>query len=130
MNHNDFQTSRRQLGKTQKKLAEILGCSVKAVQSFEQAWRKVPDHIERQLLFLLASKKKKARGARSCWDIRNCPTKIRRDCPAWEFNAGNLCWFINGTICQGKVRTSWSSKMSVCRKCKVFKTNVGRFSSA
>jgi hypothetical protein len=56
--------------------------------------------------------------------MRKCSLETRRDCPAWEFNAGNLCWFINGTMCQGKLQTSWSSKMKVCRKCEVFRNNV------
>ena len=24
-------------------------------------------------------------------------------CPAWEFEAGDLCWFISGTICDGNI---------------------------
>ena len=38
-------------------MAQILGSSLKAVQSFEQGWRKIPVHVERQMLFLLAMKK-------------------------------------------------------------------------
>ena len=125
MNHQEFQVSRQQLGKTQKQLSELLGTSLKAVQSFEQKWRKVPVHIERQMLFLLTSKKGKAKEVRPCWEIQNCFPERRQGCPAWEFNAGNLCWFINGTVCEGRVRSSWSSKMNVCRKCKVFRSNVG-----
>ncbi len=126
MNYHEFQASRRQLGKTQKQLSELLGTSLKAVQSFEQGWRKVPVHIERQVLFLLTSRKeKRKRDLKPCWDLQNCSQEKRRSCPAWEFNAGNLCWFINGTHCEGKPRTSWSSKMNVCRKCKVFRNSVG-----
>ena len=125
MNQQAFQASRQQLGRTQKQLSELLGTSLKAIQSFEQGWRKVPIHIERQVLFLLTLQNHKAKQARPCWEMRNCSLETRRDCPAWEFNAGNLCWFINGTICQGKLQTSWSSKMKVCRKCEVFKNNVG-----
>jgi len=125
MNQQEFQASRQQLGRTQKQLSELLGTSLKAIQSFEQGWRKVPIHIERQVLFLLRLQNYKAKQARPCWEMLNCSLETRRDCPAWEFNAGDLCWFINGTICQGKLQTSWSSKMKVCRKCEVFKNNVG-----
>jgi hypothetical protein len=125
MNRREFQTSRQRLGKTQKKLSELLGTSLKAIQSFEQGWRRVPVHIERQILFLIALQQGKTKGVRPCWDIRNCPKEICRGCPAWEFNAGHLCWFINGTICEGKPRLSWSSKMKACRRCVVFTNNVG-----
>jgi hypothetical protein len=129
MNHQEFQTSRQRLQKTQKQLSELLGTSIKAVQSFEQGWRRVPVHIERQILFLLTSRKEREKGARPCWDIRNCSPETRHDCPAWEFNAGYVCWFINGTICGGKPQANWSSKMKVCRKCEVFRNNVGLLAS-
>jgi DNA-binding XRE family transcriptional regulator len=125
MNNQEFQSSRRRLGKTQKQLSELLGMSLKAIQSFEQGWRKVSVPIERQMLFLLAFHKEKAKRIQPCWDVLDCAQERRRDCPAWEFNVGHLCWFINGTICEGKPRVSWSSKMRVCRRCRVFKNNVG-----
>lgn len=129
MNHQVFQAFRQQLGKTQKQLSELLGTSLKAIQSFEQGWRKVPVHIERQILFLLALQNHKAKESRPCWEIQSCPPETRSLCPAWEFKAGDLCWFINGTVCQGIPRASWSGKMKVCRKCEVFKNNVGLFVS-
>jgi hypothetical protein len=101
-------------------MAEILGTSVKAVQSFEQGWRKVPVHIERQALFLMSNQKGVARKSRPCWVIRGCSSENRESCPAWEFNLGHLCWFVNGTICRGKTQGSWPQKMKVCRSCEVF----------
>jgi hypothetical protein len=47
---------------------------------------------------------------------------VRERCPAWEFSTGDLCWFINGTICDGIVHNSWKEKMTLCRTCDVFKT--------
>jgi len=129
MNQQGFQASRQQLGRTQKQLSELLGTSLKAIQSFEQGWRKVPVHIERQMLFLLALQKKGKGDSRPCWDVRNCSMETRRDCPAWELDAGSLCWFINGTFCQGKPQSNWSSKIKLCRKCEVFKTNTGMVQS-
>lgn len=125
MDNQEFSLFRQKLEKTQKQMAELLGTSLKTVQSFEQGWRKVPVHIERQMLFLLNMKKRKADNARPCWDIQNCSVQARQGCPAWEFNAGNLCWFINGTICLGKPQNNWSQKMKVCRKCGVFTRNFG-----
>jgi len=124
MNSDEFHVFRQKLQKTQKQMAELLGTSLKAVQSFEQGWRKVPGHIERQMLFLLMMQKGGAKDARPCWDIQSCSQEIRRSCPAWEFNAGHLCWFINGTICRGKPQNNWRSKMNVCRKCEVFAKNL------
>ncbi len=125
MDHQEFQVFRRKLGKTQKRLSELLGTSLKAIQSFEQGWRKVPVHIERQVLFLFTLQKKRTGHVRPCWDVRNCSVETRRDCPAWEFDTGSLCWFINGTLCQGKPQTNWSGKMKVCRKCEVFRSDTG-----
>ena len=45
---------RRLLGRTQQELAHALGISTKAVQSYEQGWRKVPAHMMIQLFVLLA----------------------------------------------------------------------------
>lgn len=129
MNNQEFQVVRRKLQKTQKQLSELLGISLKAVQSFEQGWRKVPVHIERQIFLLLTLKNKGANDGRSCWEVRNCPMATRQGCPAWEFKAGSLCWFINGTLCQGKPQINWASKMKVCRRCKVFRNNLGMASS-
>jgi len=125
MNNEEFQAFRLKLGKTQKKLSALLGTSLKAIQSFEQGWRKVPVHIERQMLFLLALHKGKTKGGQPCWDVQDCPPERRQGCPAWEFNAGHLCWFINGTICEGKPRVNWGSKIKICRRCSVFRNNVG-----
>jgi len=124
MGKEEFSQIRRHLGKTQNQLAQLLGTSLKAIQSFEQGWRNVPVHTERQLLFLLTLKSPQGKRARHCWAIRSCPTKIREKCPAWEFQAGHLCWFINGTICQGEVQESWQKKMKICRQCEAFRSKL------
>ena len=119
MNKEEFSKIRRHLGKTQNQMAQLLGTSLKAVQSFEQGWRRIPVHIERQVLFLLAMKRSHNKRSTPCWVIQECPVGIRRNCPAWEFQSGDLCWFINGTICHGEVQ-GWQKKISLCRQCKVF----------
>jgi hypothetical protein len=60
------------------------------------------------------------RHRKSCWTIKKCSPDQRKKCPAWEFRAGDLCWFINGTVCEGKVQASWQKKMQICRNCEVF----------
>lgn len=122
MDKDEFISIRKRLAKTQKELGVLLGVSLKAISSYEQGWRNIPSHVERQLLFLLA---KKNDGALSnCWDIRQCPDDVRECCPAWEFKAGHLCWFINGTICEKQVKNTWQEKIDICRSCKVFKSQL------
>src|SRR5512139_3570539 len=107
MQGKDFCSIRKNLGKTQKQMSELLGISLKAVQSFEQGWRGIPAYVERLALFLLATKMGTRERLTPCWEIRRCSPEMREMCPAWEFKSGHLCWFINGTICQGKTRMSW-----------------------
>lgn len=121
MDKEEFAKIRRQLGKTQKQMAQLLAISQKAIESFEQGRRNIPVHIERQLFFLVVSMNSQNTKSRPCWDIKKCPIKIKRNCPAWEFQIGHLCWFINGTICQGEVQESWKEKMKICRRCEAFR---------
>jgi len=105
-------------------MAELLRNSPKAIQSYEQGWRSIPAHAERQILFLLALKEgRKARKA--CWTIRRCSPDKRLNCPAWEFKARGFCWFINGTICEGKPQRDWDEKMKICRSCEVLTNLLG-----
>jgi DNA-binding XRE family transcriptional regulator len=123
MESDQFKSIRAKLEKTQKEIAQLLGVSIKAIHSYEQGWRKIPHHVERQLLFLLfKTYHKQGRPLDKCWDILGCPDRVQKTCPAWEFNAGDLCWFINGTKCSGNARSSWNEKMEKCQKCKVFKS--------
>jgi DNA-binding XRE family transcriptional regulator len=119
MDSKEFLEARKQLGRTQKQMAQLLGTSVKAVRSYEQGWRTVSTHVERQMFFLLSRVKKSAGLSKPCWVIKKCPSSRRVRCPAWEFQAGTLCWFINGTICECEAQSSWREKMKICRKCVV-----------
>ena len=119
MDSKRFTHARKKLNKTQKQVAELLGTSLKAIHSYEQGWRKVPWHVERQVLLLLSMKQRTSKRQRSCWAIKRCPLDRKKRCPAWEFQAGDLCWFINGTICEGTVQRDWNEKMIICRDCEV-----------
>lgn len=118
MDKKEFFDIRARLGKTQAQMGALLRTSAKAVQSYEQGWRSIPAHAERQMLFLL-SMKKGAAPQKPCWILKSCPPERRRACPAWEFRAGKLCWFINGTMCAGKPQRDWNKKMKICRSCEV-----------
>jgi len=119
MDSKEFAYARQKFNKTQKEMAELLGTSLKAVHSYEQGWRSVPAHAERQLFFLLSRMSGLNKGQKSCWVIKRCPSERKKQCPAWEFHAGKLCWFINGTICEGVVQKNWKEKMKICRTCEV-----------
>ena len=120
MDRKEFSHFRKRLNKTQKQMAQLLGTSVKAIHSYEQGWRSIPTHAERQLLFLVSRIKEGNKGQKPCWNIKKCPLERKRQCPAWEFQAGSLCWFINGTICEGIVHRDWKEKMKTCQSCEVF----------
>ena len=122
MDKKEFSKIRHRLEKTQRQMAQLMGVSIKAIQSFEQGWRRIPVHTERQSLFLLALKESHINKGQNCWLVKNCPTERRQCCPAWEFKAGRMCWLINGTICQGKSQKSWRQKMSLCKKCKILQS--------
>ena len=120
MNGKEFQYLRQKLQKTQKQMAQLLGVSIKAVQSYEQGWRNIPSQVERQALFFFALKMNNSKQPLPCWETRHCTPEMKEACPAWEFKSGHLCWFINGTICQGKPQRNWKQKMALCKKCIVF----------
>jgi len=119
MDRSEFKRLRKQLEKTQKQLAHLLGISLKAVHSYEQGWRAVPPAVERQLFFLV-SRVNLERVRKPCWEENACSPERRSGCPASEFKSGDLCWFINGSTCHGRVQTSWEEKMKLCRRCEVF----------
>ena len=120
MDREEFKEIRKILQKTQLQMAQLLGTSIKAVHSYEQGWRSIPVHVERQMLFLISMMAENRKGRKPCWKIKKCPPEIKKLCPAWEFRAGKLCWFINGTICSGDACRDWKEKMESCRSCEVF----------
>ena len=51
MDSKEFKKLRKKIDKTQKQMAQLLGVSVKAVHSYEQGWRNISPHVERQMFF-------------------------------------------------------------------------------
>ncbi len=125
MDRAEFLNLRKKLNNTQKEIAQLLGVSLRAVRSYEQGRRNVPPYIERQLYFLISRKTGFNKKQKMCWEIKKCPDSRKIKCPAWEFKAGDLCWFISGTICEGTIHMDWKAKMKICRTCKVFTTMMG-----
>ena len=119
MEKEEFVAARTRLDKTQNEMSQLLGVSVKAIYSYEQGWRSIPTHVERQMFFLLSRKRGNRDLAKPCWIIKKCPPKRRKECPAYEYNAGRFCWLVNGTICECKAQKTWKEKMKICRECIV-----------
>lgn len=119
MESKEFIIFRKKINKTQKELATLLGVSLKAISSYEQGWRTIPCHIERQLLYLVSNARRESLPLQDCWDILNCPKGKKEQCPAWEFQSGKNCWMISGTICQGLPQKSWTEKITLCKECEV-----------
>ncbi len=124
MDSEEFKSLRIKLNKTQSELALLLGTSLKAIRSYEQGWRNIPAHAERQLYLLVSTKNVANKKQRPCWVIKKCPLKRKRQCPAWEFRAGTLCWVINGTICEGVIQRNWNEKMEICQSCEVWNSLI------
>ena len=119
MKSEEFKKLRKRLKRTQKQIAELLGTSLKAIHSYEQGWRNVPAYVERQMFFMVSRLAENRKSRKPCWQIKKCSTEQKKKCPAWEFKAGKMCWFINGTVCEGQVQTNWEEKMKICRSCEV-----------
>ncbi len=125
MDNKYFKDLRLRLGKTQDELAILLGTSLKTIRSYEQGWRNIPVHAERQLYLLVSKKRNIENKLEPCWVLKKCPPDRKERCPAWEFGAGNLCWFISGTMCKGCTQSTWIEKMEICKPCDVFKAHIG-----
>jgi hypothetical protein len=80
--------------------------------------------VERHLLFLLWMKSTSDPNGKTCWQKRKCTGEKKRECPAFEYQAGQLCWFVNGTLCRGRDAGSWREKMKSCRVCLVFLSSL------
>lgn len=118
----DIRSIRDVLGVSQSKAATLLGVSTKAVQSYEQGFRRVPAHVQRTaaLLLYLRWRKQNARHV-PCWEVNGCDVGLRPGCPSFQHGAGDLCWMLTGTLCRGAKKSSPATKMAECQKCPVMR---------
>ena len=122
MNTKEFSKIRYFLGKTQEEMANLLCISTKAIQSYEQGWRRIQPHHEQHMLILLSLKRNAVRNIEPCWEIKNCPAEWRDNCIVWELQTKHFCWSLNGTFCQGKVQKCWDEKIKICHECEIYKS--------
>lgn len=117
MSRATFARLRRLLGRSQRELADVLGISVKAVESYEQGWRRVPANVERILYFLLFKLNEEAlRDAAPCWVATKCQDASRARCVAALTKEGHFCWFFTGKLCSA----AHEGKADGCYSCAVF----------
>lgn len=94
---------RQVIGHTQAELGATLGVSAKAVQSWEQGWREVPDRVMTQLLVLLALYRRRTMEEVPCWEVRHCPPGSRDRCSAFAIGRGQFCFYIGSKECPRQV---------------------------
>jgi hypothetical protein len=75
--------------------------------------------MQRQIHFLLVRLAGRKVVSKPCWEQVGCPAERRRCRPAWELDSGDLCWFVNGTICRSGAQPCWKDKIALCRECPV-----------
>jgi len=109
---------RSEMGLSQSELANLVGVGKRAVQSYEQGWRRPSEMVQRTLLLLLIARRNGAGLSQlRCWDRKKCPAEVRGKCIAHLTRQGHLCWFLTGTMCEGKARRSWAEKLETCLDC-------------
>ncbi|MCX7028478.1 MAG: helix-turn-helix transcriptional regulator [Spirochaetes bacterium] len=119
MDKTSFARVRTLLGKSQKALADLLGVSLKAVESYEQGWRNVPSNVERMLYFLLFKLNQDAFTSEApCWVRTSCSEETRRGCVAHVTGEGHFCWFFTGGLC-ASARASGEGERH-CYQCVAF----------
>jgi len=119
----DIVSLRKKLGLTQVELADLLGVSEQAVQSWESGRRNPSVVAEKALLALIAIHRlEKNPGLPNCWEREGCAKETCKECSVYQLKQGHLCWFITGNSCscKGIALSSWSDKKAFCSECDYF----------
>ena len=95
-----FRALRECLGMTQAGASRSLGISTKAVESYEQGWRRVPEHALRHLLTLLALRQRYEWNGVPCWEQMHCDESLRHQCTSFRISGGRFCWLVASNDCQ------------------------------
>jgi methyl-accepting chemotaxis protein len=57
----------------------------------------------------------------NCWEMKNCPTDRRDNCPAYP-DRGPECWKVTGTMCGGAEQGDMTKKIEKCRECNYYQS--------
>lgn len=116
--HLDVGMIRSEMGLSQSELAAMVGIGTRAIQAYEQQWRRPSEMVERMLLLLLIAHRNGAKLSRMCcWEHKECSPEVRSRCVAYVTRQGHLCWFLTGTMCEGIRQKSWREKLEACLAC-------------
>jgi hypothetical protein len=58
-------------------------------------------------------------GKATCWEMTNCPSSLRNECPAYK-NTATPCWEIEGTYCKLDDFGATGRDTSICQVCRVY----------
>ena len=98
---------RQLMGKSQSQMAQLLGISTRAVQSYQQGWRGTPPSVQKNaMLQLYLHRRQEAGPSRPCWQVCACTPEERAQCPAWLLQEGQLCWLTTGNGFRGSTGPS------------------------
>ncbi len=108
---------------TQAEVARALGVSKKAVESYEQGWREIPERTLKLLLTFVVMKRAGGNDGLSrspCWEVMNCPASVRETCMCGRVGDGRLCWLLSQSDCR-RQREHIGSPTMACVSCPVLR---------
>ena len=113
-----FRMLRKGLGVTQSALADGLGLSIRAVQSYEQGWREPPLRVVRHVLTMLALKYNGGVAQAPCWEVTACPESVRDECLTYKVGTGSFCWLMGSQRCRSR-RAGKGWRQIPCLNCPI-----------
>ena len=117
----DLKAVRRRMGMSQSEFADLMGVSLRTVQSCEQGWRNPSSSVEKAAILLLMAKRNGVDfSTHICWESVRCSKGEREACLVFKTRQGHLCWLLSGHICKGMRLHSWEDKKKLCSECDFF----------
>lgn len=114
---------REALAWTQAEAAYFLGVSKKAVESYEQGWRKPPRSVCKQMLTLLALQRGYPGDFKPCWEVCHCTPAVRDACFSGRKMGGRFCWLTSTANCHHHLDGA-SREQACCFHCPVIQQFV------
>jgi transcriptional regulator with XRE-family HTH domain len=114
---------REALAKSQREMADLLGISVRAVQSYEQGWRALPSSVQKLAVLLLLLRQREEKPALpSCWEITECDPEKTASCYSRSCGKGQLCWLVTNDKQRCRWMADHEDALQACSRCPVMRT--------